>query len=223
MENALCLFVGMYERTTMNVFSFCIYGESEFYYRGLRENLDLIETHYPEWHVFIYVGVGAREELLAPLRSRPNTHWFSTGCAGATNMVWRFFAIDAPGVATIHVRDADSRVHVRDRWCIDQFMKSEHLAYTIRDNAGHQIRMMGGLWGCRKLPFSVREFYLQSRKDLLSRTPEFGYDQDFLSAYLWNKLKHSFAAYGYARVEPEEHYTPIDSNLPERPYCGQVE
>jgi hypothetical protein len=138
-------------------------------------------------------------------------------------MVWRFFAIDDPRVESMHVRDADSRCHIRDRWCIDQFMNSSHLAYTIRDNPGHQIRMMGGLWGCKALPFSVRAQYLLSRRELLSKTPEFGYDQDFLAKYIWPLVRASFAAYGYARVEPDEHYTPIDPSLPTRPFCGMVE
>lgn len=207
----------------MHVFSFCIYGTQEFYYRGLRENIELIDTHFPDWHVFIYVGVDAREDLLAPLRSLPKTHWIPTGCAGATNMVWRFFAIDDPRVETMHVRDADSRCHIRDRWCINHFMQTDHLAYTIRDNPGHQIRIMGGLWGCRRLSFSVHDLYLQSYKSLISRDPGFGYDQDFLGLYLWTHLNHSFASYGYCKLEPMEHYTPIDPSLPTRPFCGQME
>jgi hypothetical protein len=207
----------------MDVFSFCIYGPHEFYYRGLRENIELIQTYYPNSHVFTYIGNDAREDLLQSMRSYPNTHWIPTGCSGATNMVWRFFAIDDPRVTSMHVRDADSRCHIRDRWCIDQFMKSDYITYTIRDNPGHQIRMMGGLWGSRKLPFSIRKLYLASRKELLSKEPEFGYDQTFLAKYLWPLLKDSFASYGYAQVEPEEHYTPIDPSLPERPFCGMVE
>lgn len=169
------------------------------------------------------MGDDAREDLIAPMRNHPNTHWIPTGCKGANNMVWRFFAIDDPRVETIHVRDADSRCHVRDRWCINEFMKSDYLAYTIRDNPGHQIRMMGGLWGCRKLPFSIRNVYLRSRHELLSIQPEFGYDQDFLAKFVWPLVRNSFASYGYAKVEPEEHYTPIDPSLPQRPYCGMVE
>jgi hypothetical protein len=207
----------------MHVFSFCIYGPQEWYYRGLFENLELIRTHFPDWHVFIYMGNDARDDLIAPMRSHPNTHWIPTGCAGATNMVWRFFAIDDPRVESMHVRDADSRCHIRDRWCVGQFMASSHLAYTIRDNPGHQIRMMGGLWGCKALPFSVRAQYLLSRTELLSKTPAFGYDQDFLANYIWPLVRSSFAAYGYARVESDEHYTPIDPSLPLRPYCGMIE
>ena len=138
-------------------------------------------------------------------------------------MVWRFFAIDEPGVETMHVRDADSRCHIRDRWCINQFMKSDHLAYTIRDSSSHQIRMMGGLWGCRALPFSVRELYLQHRKDIQKLVWGFGHDQNFLGLYFWPRVKHSFASYGYAKVEPDEHYTPIDESLPKTPHCGVME
>lgn len=207
----------------MHVFSFCIYGKNELYYRGLKENLLLIQEHFPLWHVFIYMGISARKDLLSELMEYPNTHWFSTGCEGSVNMVWRFFAIDNPEVESMHVRDADSRCHIRDRWCIEQFMNSEHTAYTIRDNPEHQIRIMGGLWGCRKLSFNMFDLYLKSRRELLSKSSEVGYDQDFLAKFVWNRLKHSFASYGYARVEKEEHYTPIDSALPERPYCGMVE
>jgi hypothetical protein len=207
----------------MHVFSFCIYGPHHFYYRGLEENIKLIREYYPDWHIFVYVGADATQEFLHHMKLYPNTHWIPPGCSGNANMVWRFFAIDNPEVETMHVRDADSRCHVRDRWCIDKFMESSYLAYTIRDNPGHQIRIMGGLWGCRKLPFSMRHLYLKNRKAILSRPHEFGYDQDFLARCVWDCVKSSFASYGYARVESEEHYTPIDASLPDRPYCGMVE
>lgn len=207
----------------MHVFSFCIYGTQEFYYRGLRENFKLIQEHYPDWHIFVYVGNNARKDLLAPMYSHPNTHWFPTGCEGADNMVWRFFAIDHPEVETMHVRDADSRCHIRDRWCINQFMNSGHLAYTIRDSSSHQIRMMGGLWGCRKLSFSLRNFYLRCREDINRRAWGFGHDQNFLGVHLWPKIRHSFASYGYAKVEEDEHYMPIDDSLPKVPHCGVME
>lgn len=207
----------------MHVFSFCIYGTQEFYYRGLKENLLLIQEHFPEWHVFIYMGIDARKDLIEPMKSNPNTHWIPTGCAGSINMLWRFFAIDSPDVESMHVRDADSRCHIRDRWCIQQFMNSDHLAYTIRDNPEHMIRMMGGLWGCRKLSYSVFSLFLKSQTALYSKARDCGYDQDFLTRFLWDTVKHSFASYGYKRLEENEYYTPIDSTLPERPFCGMME
>ncbi len=209
----------------MHVFSFCIYGNGENYYRGLRENLKLIQEHYPDWHIFIYCGNDAREDFLLPMRSHPNTHWFYTGCAGASNMTWRFFAIDQPGVESMHVRDADSRCHTRDRWCIDNFMKSDHLAYTIRDSPSHEVLILGGLWGCRKLPFSIRDLYLEKYDRVIKVRSEHsaGRDQDFLVYVLFWHIRHSFASYGYKKMIPDEHYTPIDPNLPLRPYCGEIE
>jgi hypothetical protein len=135
----------------VNAFSFCLYGPTKpIYHDGFLENLVLIKTHYPGWVVYLYLGsdtdAAFRERMLAD----PTVRVRDTAIAGAKNMVHRFFAIDEPDVDVCFFRDADSRIHWKDRWAINNFMKTGYTCHIIRDQPDHNARIMGGLWGLRK-------------------------------------------------------------------------
>lgn len=209
----------------MNAFSFCIYGQNEWYYNGLKENLNLIKEFYPDYITYIYVGEQSRTDLLDQIRQTFDKVVFkNTGEIGHINMMYRFFAIDEPDVVSMHVRDADSRIHERDRWAIDSFMKSSSLAYTIRDNQQHGVRMMGGLWGCKKLNFSVQSLFNACRISLLQSSNEFGYDQQFLSKFMYPKLADSFIAFtNFHRLSNIEEVLPFPDFLRKDVFCGMPE
>jgi len=209
----------------MNAFSFCIYGSKEYYYNGLTENIKLIQQHYPDSLIYIYVGKDSRTDLLEPMAKMYNKIvWRYTNEIGAINMIYRFFAIDESTINTLHVRDADSRVHERDRWAIDTFMKSDVLAYTIRDNVVHDVRMMGGLWGCKKLPFSIQSIFQMYRFPLLESKNVYGYDQQFLSKFLYPYLIHSFMVFtNYCIRSDLEKVIPFPDTLRKDIFCGMPE
>jgi hypothetical protein len=134
----------------VNVFSFCLYGpENPTYYRGMLENIALIGMYYPQWKVYIYIAPDVTQEMRAHLRACSSVVLRETNVLGAPNMIHRFYAIDEPGVDLMLVRDADSRVHWKDRWAINQFLESKRIAHMIRDNESHKVEMCGGLWGVR--------------------------------------------------------------------------
>lgn len=208
----------------MNVFSFCIYGDNEYYYNGLLENIKLIQQYYPDYYTYIYVGQNARTDLLDKMHIYDRIVWKHTNEIGAINMIYRFFAIDDTNVKTIHVRDADSRIHERDRWAIDTFMNSNVTAYTIRDNPSHNVRMMGGLWGTKKIPFSIQTLFQMYRFPLLESKNEFGYDQQFLSQFLYPQLIQSFMVFtNYCTLSNLEQVVPFPDTLRNDIFCGMPE
>ena len=209
----------------MNAFSFCIYGQNEYYYKGLAENVRMITQYYPDWLIYIYVGNESRVDFLQDIHHLSDKIvWRETHETGQVNMNYRFFAIDEQPVKTMHVRDADSRIHERDRWAIAEFMKSEKLAYTIRDNQSHGTEMMGGLWGCRKLDFSVQSLFQMYRKPLYSSENSVGYDQKFLALFMYPKLICSFIVFSnYHQLSRYEHVVPFDESLRKDVFCGMPE
>jgi hypothetical protein len=209
----------------MNAFSFCIYGKKDYYYNGLIENIKLIKEYYPDYLIYIYVGNDSRTDLIEQMSNLyDKIVWRYTNEIGAINMVYRFFAIDESSIKTIHVRDADSRVHERDRWAIDTFMKSDVHAYTIRDNVVHDVRMMGGLWGCKKLSFSIQSLFQMYRFPLLECENVYGYDQQFLSKFLYPYLIHSFMVFtNYHTLSDLEKVVPFPDTLRKDIFCGMPE
>lgn len=174
----------------VNAFSFCLYGpENPYYYRGLLENIWLIGKYFPEWKVYVYLGSDVTEHMRGWLSACSSVVLHETGITGPKNMAYRFFAIDEPEVDLMLVRDADSRVHWKDRWAIREFLRQpQYVGHAIRDNVVHKVELCGGLWGMRKLPgVSIRELRDRYETDYLGTGKPIrnGYDQTFLGAYVY--------------------------------------
>lgn len=209
----------------VNVFSFCLYGpEKRKYYQGLRENIEIIESYFPSWKAYIYCAPDVTQQMLDWLKSHGCVVLRETHEFGAVNMVHRFFAIDEPDVDVMFSRDADSRIHWKDRWAIKQFMDSTHTVHVIRDNEMHDAYMMGGLWGMKKTAgISIRDKYDEFKK----RPIEYGIglDQNFLTDKIYppvidNLLAHySFDNCFYER----EHAVKFPFQWVNETYCGRVE
>ncbi len=164
----------------MYAFSFCLYNPpNPFYYTGLLENIDLIHQHFPGWVIYVYIGNDVPESFQEKLQSL-GCRLRQTDAYGAVNMVHRFFAIDEPDIDIMMVRDADSRVHWKDRWAIQKFLESSYTFHTIRDNPEHYAYLMGGLWGMRKIPnLSIRTLYEKYKADGKEQNQR-NNDQNFL-------------------------------------------
>jgi hypothetical protein len=66
----------------------------------------------------------------------------------ASNMFWRFedlFLKDA----VVLIRDADSRISVREVRLINEWLASDKDFHVIRDHQGHRVPVLGGTMGCR--------------------------------------------------------------------------
>lgn len=209
----------------MKVFSFCLYGPyNERYYPGMVENIHLIHKHFPGWYIFIYVGADVDQHTIDILASAPRVILRMTGKLGADNMVHRFFAIDEPGVELMMVRDADSRVHWRDRWAIRQFETSPAIAHSIRDCPVHTAALMGGLWGLKK----AANIHMQTEYEKFKATPVImglSYDQDFLANRVYETVKPNMLSHtgngGPCGIG--ETCRPFPFPDQDNFYCGKVE
>ena len=170
----------------VQVFSFCLYGpENPRYYRGLLENIFLAGMHFPTWKVYVYYAPDVAESMIAHLSVCTSVVLIPTRVMGPANMIHRFYAIDDPEVEVMLVRDADSRIHWKDRWAIREFLSSPQVAHTIRDHKEHTAHIMGGLWGLKKAAgVSMRSLYANYTEDM-SRGHRVAHDQNFLADALY--------------------------------------
>ena len=147
-----------------------------------------------------------------------------TGEIGGVNMIHRFFAIDEPGVELMMVRDADSRIHWRDRWAIRQFEKSTFVAHAIRDNRVHRVTLLGGLWGLRKSAgINIRKEYEAFKANPSSNN--LGLDQDFLAFHITPLVRDRVLAHVGNGGPYDKDETHVEFPFPPQDnfYCGQVE
>ncbi len=206
-----------------NVFSFCLYGPRKpYYYDGLLENIGLIGLHFPSWKVYVYYAPDVDDAMIRQLQACTSVVLRPTGVTGPQNMIHRFFAIDEEDVELMMVRDADSRVHWRDRWTIREFLRQpQFIAHTIRDHIEHTASMMGGLWGLRKSSgICVRDEYNAYNPTRLDH--RWGHDQNFLSDVLYPKVVNQLLVhYSNKRVKLEENAVEIPFEWSNDLYCGQ--
>lgn len=206
----------------MYVFSFCLYGQPCYkYYTGLLENLEIISKHYPEWKVFVYTGADVPGSFIDTLRSK-GARVFMIPKTGPIMMMYRFLAIDEPGVDAMLVRDADSRIHMRDRWAINEFISSSFKAHSVRDHPYHGVPLLGGLWGVKSgsIPDGITRFVNR----YINVPWAHGKDQDFLQRDIFPLLKgsllvHTSQKYRYSN---EETIVMFPFEWTDAMYCGKV-
>lgn len=207
-------------------FSFCIYNPpNPRYYRGLLGNIDLIHKHFPDAYIYIYVGNDVPDSYVIELSTRKNTVLRFTYHVGARNMIDRFFAIDEPDVDIMFVRDADSRVHWKDRWAIREFLNQpQFVAHTIRDNIQHTADMMGGLWGIRKTSgLNMTSEYATYNEDP-EKGHRLGHDQNFLSDMIYPKVvSRMLVHYSNQRRKVGETAVEFPFDWINDVYCGRIE
>jgi hypothetical protein len=210
----------------VNVFSFCLYGPpNPKYYTGLLENVFLAGKYFPDWKVYVYYGADVDAGIVNHLGLCTSVVLRPTGLLGAPNMIQRFFAIDEPDVDVMMVRDADSRIHWKDRWAIREFLaKPEFVAHTIRDHKDHTAKVMGGLWGIRKSAgVHIQTEYSNYTEDL-SKGHRHAHDQNFLEDVVYPKvLPRLLVHYSFTRKFDNETSVAFPFQWSDDTYCGKVE
>jgi hypothetical protein len=211
----------------MYVFSFCLYGPSNpRYYPGLLENIDLVAQYFPDWKVYIYVAPDVDPDMIETLAARPTVVLRETNITGERNMIHRFYAIDEPEVDLMMVRDADSRIHWKDRWAIRDFLRRPHYhAHAIRDSPMHKSEMLGGLWGIRKSAgLNIRDLYSTYVQDMRAG-PRNGHDQCFLTDVVYPLVRTGLLVHyscgQFLRLEAAVEF-PFEGWADDHYFCGAV-
>jgi hypothetical protein len=215
----------------VNAFSFCLYGPTKpIYHDGFLENLKLIKTHYPGWVVYVYLGSDTESEFRDSLLADPTVRVRDTGITGPKNTVHRFFAIDDPDVDVCFFRDADSRIHWKDRWAINSFLKTGYACHIIRDHPEHNARIMAGMWGLRKGALSsMCEMYARwtpvnagygDPNDLEG----FGIDQNFIYLEVYPRIaEHALVHFSHNQFRNEIHAVQFPFRYTDDIYCGKYQ
>jgi hypothetical protein len=189
------------------------------------ENIFLAGIHFPTWKIYIYYAPDVTEGMMKHLAECSSVVLIPTHVNGPANMIHRFYAIDEPEVDLMLVRDADSRIHWKDRWAIREFVQSSCVAHTIRDNIEHTALMMGGLWGLKKSAgISMRRVYSTYVEDI-QKGHRHAHDQNFLGDVIYPLvLNRLLVHYSNGRVRLGEIYTvEFPFNWNNDVYCGRVE
>lgn len=158
---------------------FSLWGNHEFYNYGALENAILAKKIYLDW-ICRYYYINIDNKILEALKSLNNVELveMNKDCDN-NNMFWRFYPAFMEDDVIFISRDADSRLNMREKLAVDEWLNSDKDFHIMRDSPRHLTEILGGMWGCRNnilKPYREEYTFFQ---DVFSKNR--GMDQEFLS------------------------------------------
>jgi len=168
---------------SVNVLSFSLYGADPLYCRGAVRNAELAPRIYPGWVVRFAVDDCVPLQVLDQLRSLGCEIVVMQKSLGPEyGKFWRYLVAADPSIERFTCRDADSRLNVREKAAVDEWIASGEPFHVMRDSFFHRRkRMMGGMWGGvgGALPD------IAERIDAWGRYERWGDSDGFMSEIVW--------------------------------------
>jgi hypothetical protein len=130
--------------------SYSLWGDNKVYTYGIVESVLNNRRLLPEWTTRVHHNDTVPSNILEWLKAQEDVQLVrheGSECK-ASNMFWRFedlFLKDA----VVLIRDADSRVSVREVRMVNEWLASDKDFHIIRDHQGHRVPILGGTMGCR--------------------------------------------------------------------------
>ena len=170
------------------IICFSLWGNNTRYTLGAIRNAELAKLIYPDWLCRFYVGTSVPSDIINSLDSLDNTEIISMGVGGDwTGMFWRFSAAADKDVDVMLSRDTDSRLTLREKYAVDEWLDSEFDFHIMRDHPYHSTEILGGMWG-------VRGSILNNINNLIEEYVKGDFwqvDQNFLRERIWPLIKEN--------------------------------
>lgn len=167
------------------------------------ENAWLMPRIYPGWECHCFYGLDVPFPVLETL-IKLGVKLHPMGLPWKQRMFYRLLIHDVPGVDRYLIRDADSRISMRERRCVDEWIKSCTVLHTIHDHPYHIRPIQGGMFGVWRSQFRGPSMF-----DLIKSIgldwpmiDKWGRDEEFLEAVLWPLVKDSVCEHGRSNPIP---------------------
>jgi hypothetical protein len=168
------------------IISFSLWGNNPIYTIGAIRNAELTNEIYPTWTSRFYCGKSVPNDIINKLKSIPNCEVIIMNEEGNwEGMFWRFYACEDSDIMIS--RDTDSRLNLREKFAIDEWLNSDKDFHIMRDHPYHTTEILGGMWGCRN-------GILKNMKSLINEYKKGNFwqvDQNFLKEKIYPMVKNN--------------------------------
>lgn len=172
-----------------NIISFSLYGTNPIYWYGAVENIKLSKQLYTNFLCRFYIDQDSPKYLIDLIVGDNIEIIYMKNRGGIDGMFWRFLAAADSDVDIFLCRDTDSRVSLREKLAVEEWLLSDKNFHIMRDHPDHKAYMLGGMWGCRNKVLCNIDL-----KNKILNWPIYnsrGDDQKFLRSHIY----HPFAKY----------------------------
>jgi protein O-GlcNAc transferase len=144
----------------MKIITFSLWGTDLKYLLGAIKNAELAQSIYPGWECRFYVDALVPTSIVSELESLDNTKVISMNEIGDwRSSFWRFEDIDDEDVELMISRDTDSRLNMRERAAVDEWIDSNYGFHIMKDHPWHYTTpILAGMFGIKSGVFlNMRE------------------------------------------------------------------
>jgi protein O-GlcNAc transferase len=173
------------------VISFCLWGSNLKYCVGAIKNAILAKKIYPDWTCRFYCSSCVPSDIIQQLREFENVEIILLNKIGNWKFnSSRFLAISDFEIDFLIFRDTDSRLNHREKYAVDEWIKSNNVLHIMRDHPSHAIfPIFAGMFGIKgKIIKNIEQALLNFEKD---NQEHYNYDQVFLKNYIYANFKDS--------------------------------
>lgn len=164
--------------------SFSLWGENPKYTIGAIENAKLSKLIYPGWICDFHIGKNVPKNILLQLENIDSVNIiFNRSSTDWTGMFWRFHSGYVNDITIF--RDTDSRLNLREKQAVDEWISSDKTFHIMRDHPHHKFPILGGMWGFK----NNSKYDLKYLLDSFSPSNNYGTDYDFLGNILYPLIK----------------------------------
>ena len=167
----------------MKYLSFSLWGDKPIYTIGAIKNAELWKTIYPDWQMVVYYDNTVPNDIITKLNDL-NVLTIDMSEKNIYGMFWRFFAVNLPNSEYSVFRDADSRITVREKMAVDEWISSNNTIHVMRDHPAHgipfgsdRLGILGGMWGIKSKSINLVDMIYDF---IINKTLSYGSDQTFL-------------------------------------------
>ncbi|WP_419701098.1 hypothetical protein [Mucilaginibacter sp. NFX135] len=172
--------------------SYSLWGDNTLYTTGMIRNMEQAAVLYPDWQIVVYFDDTVPPEIIHTIKEKGAITINRTG--DIYGMFWRFYAADMDGCTHIIFRDCDSRLTMREKLAVDEWVNSNNMIHIMRDHPHHRsidehnaFHILGGLWGIKGGVVQMRSMIsnFAEKNNLV-----YGSDQFFLNE-IYSRFKNS--------------------------------
>lgn len=227
----------------MKIISFSLWGDSPKYCVGAIKNAQIARDLYPDWTCRFYCSaltspVEVLRELYSVDGDDVSTSKVSSYDIGFPAVMhttpkkriqlviapmrdgWkmmfdRFQAASDLECEVMISRDCDSRLSLREKLAVDEWLSSKRTWHIMRDHPWHGSLMLGGMWGVKGCP-AMSDWIASWKQEDRYQT-----DQDFLQSMVYPiASKDAMIHASFCAIEPEAR--PFPSPRSGLEFVGQV-
>ena len=176
----------------MKYISFSLWGDKPIYNVGAIRNAELSKEIYPDWKMVVYYDNTVPKSTIEKLISL-NVLTIDMTNSNIFGCFWRFLISDNQDCEYSIFRDCDSRISLREKLSVDEWIKSNKTIHIMRDHPAHKIPygtnsigILAGMWGIKGKIIDMEnhiKFFIFNKQN------NYGIDQTFLTQF-FNKYKN---------------------------------